>query len=169
MSVKLRSHLPVEKQVQAIGATWLDQQILEPTTFAATNTGFAAAAQQARDARVDFLIKEGLAERRNTRVILAGNLLDTLRTREIESAAKAIAAKTGLIHQPAVAGAQVSGIYRRSVMLASGRFAVLDNGLGFALVPWRPVIETALGRRIAAVVRGDQVSWQLGRQRGISL
>ncbi|HTP98424.1 MAG TPA: DUF3363 domain-containing protein [Casimicrobiaceae bacterium] len=26
----------------------------------------------------------------------------------------------------------------------SGRFAMVDNGLGFALVPWRPAVEKAL-------------------------
>jgi len=54
-------------------------------------------------------------------------------------------------------------------MLASGRFAMLSDGLGFSLVPWRPVIEPALGRAIGAVVRGSQVDWRLGRQRGIAI
>ncbi|PSD21926.1 hypothetical protein C7E12_23135, partial [Stenotrophomonas maltophilia] len=36
---------------------------------------------------------------------------------------------------------RVAGIrYRRSIMFASGRFAMLDDGLGFTLVPWKPVI-----------------------------
>jgi hypothetical protein len=50
-------------------------------------------------------------------------------------------------------GQRVAGIYRRSVMLASGRYAMLDDGMGFSLVPWRPVIEQRLGqqsRRFAA-------------------
>jgi len=33
------------------------------------------------------------------------------------------------------------GIYRRPVVLASARHAMLDDGMGFGLVPWRPVIE----------------------------
>lgn len=32
-------------------------------------------------------------------------------------------------------GERVSGVYRRSVMLASGRYAMLDDGKGFSLVP----------------------------------
>ncbi|MGJ7545860.1 DUF3363 domain-containing protein [Variovorax sp. LT1R16] len=61
----------------------------------------------------------------------------------------------------------VSGIYQRSIQLASGRFAMLDDGMGFSLVPWRPVIEPRLGQTISAVMRGGGVSWDLGRQRGI--
>ncbi|WP_442806765.1 DUF3363 domain-containing protein [Thauera sp. Sel9] len=38
-------------------------------------------------------------------------------------------------------------IYRRSVMLASGRYAMLDDGMGFSLVLWKPVIEQRLRRQ----------------------
>lgn len=63
-------------------------------------------------------------------------------------------------------GQRVAGIYRRSLMLASGRYAMLDDGMGFSLVPWRPVIELRLGQQIAATMRGGGVSWEIGRQRG---
>ncbi|WP_458410975.1 DUF3363 domain-containing protein [Aeromonas caviae] len=119
--------------------------------------------------RADFLAEQGLAERRGQRVILARNLLGTLRNRELAQAAKGIAAETGLEHRPVADGQRVAGIYRRSVMLASGRYAMLDDGMGFSLVPWRPVIEQRLGQHIAAVVRGGGVSWELGRQRGPSI
>ena len=88
-------------------------------------------------------------------------------------------------------GERVSGVYRRSVILASaagalaldneysgfavlpahsiGRFAVLDDGMGFSLVPWRPVIEQRMGQPMSAVVRGSGVSWEFGRQRGPSI
>lgn len=84
-------------------------------------------------------------------------------------AAKDIAAETGLEHRPVAEGQRVAGIYRRSVMLASGRYAMLDDGMGFSLVPWRPVIEQRLGQQIAATVRGAGVAWEIGRQRGVSI
>jgi hypothetical protein len=116
--------------------------------------------------RADFLAEQGLAERRGQRVILARNLLGTLRSRELAQAAKDIAAETGLEHRPVADGQRVAGIYRRSVMLASGRYAMLDDGMGFSLVPWKPVIEPRLGQQLAATVRGGGVSWEIGRQRG---
>ena len=66
-------------------------------------------------------------------------------------------------------GQRVAGIYRRNVVLARGRYAMLDDGKGFSLVPWKPVIEQRLGQQLAATVRGGGVSWEIGRQRGSSI
>lgn len=62
----------------------------------------------------------------------------------------------------------MAGIYRRSVMLASGRYAMLDDGMGFSLVPWKPRIGQRLGQRLAATVHGSNVLWDIGRQPGIN-
>ena len=53
-------------------------------------------------------------------------------------------------------------------MLASGRYAMLDDGMGFSLVPWKPVTEQQLGKQIAATVRGGGVSWEIGGRPGLS-
>jgi len=168
VEIALQSALPIEKQVRAIGATWLDRQLvakLDPPS----NTGFGAAARGALHKRLGFLVEQGLAERRNGRAVLARDLLTTLRDREVGRAAEKISRATGLTYRPVKDGARVSAVYRQSVTQASGRFALLSDGLGFALVPWRPVIEQSLGRTVTAVMRGDHVSWYRGRQRGIAL
>jgi len=164
VSVELKSHLPVERQTRAIGATWLDQQLLGGGRDIGVQ-GFGGEVQEALKQRADFLTEEGLAERRGGRVILARNLLRTLRDRELRKAGQDIAAVTGLEYRPLAEGRRVSGVYRGSVMLASGRYALLDDGLGFSLVPWKPVIEHRLGLTLSAVVRGRGVSWDLGRHR----
>ncbi|WIA60441.1 relaxase/mobilization nuclease and DUF3363 domain-containing protein [Stenotrophomonas sp. BIO128-Bstrain] len=168
VAVELKSHLPIERQARVIGATWLDQQLIGGGRGLG-DLGFGGDAKQAMQQRADFLEEQGLAQRRGQRVILARNLLGTLRNRELAQAAKGIAADTGLEHRPVTDGHRVAGIYRRSVMLASGRYAMLDNGMGFSLVPWRPVIEQRLGHQIAATVRGGSVSWEIGRQREPSI
>ncbi len=165
VAVELKSHLPIERQARVIGATWLDQQLIGGGRGLG-NLGFGGDAKQAMQQRADFLAEHGLAERRGQRVILARNLLGTLRNRELAQTAKDIAAETGLEHRPVADGQRVAAIYRRSVMLASGRYAMLDDGMGFSLVPWRPVIEQRLGQQIVATVRGGGVSWEIGRQRG---
>ncbi|AYW40788.1 DUF3363 domain-containing protein [Pseudomonas aeruginosa] len=164
VAVELKSHLPIERQARVIGATWLDQQLIGGSGLG--DLGFGGEAREAMQQRADFLAEQGLAERRGQRVILARNLLGTLRNRELAQAAKGIAADTGLEHRPVADGQRVAGIYRRSVMLASGRYAMLDDGMGFSLVPWKPVIEQRLGQQIAATVRGAGVSWEIGRQKG---
>jgi len=165
VAVELRSHLPIERQACVIGATWLDQQLIGGASGIADN-GFGSEVREALRQRSDFLIEQGLGERRGQRVILARNLLATLRGREIDSVAKTIATETGLAHRAVTDGERVTGIYRRNVLPASGRFAVLDAGMGFSLVPWKPVIDQRLGQSIVATVRGNSVSWEIGRQRG---
>jgi hypothetical protein len=131
--------------------------------------GFGAEVKDALRERADFLAEQGLAEHRGQRIVLARNLLATLRGRELAKAAQDFAIETGLEHRPVVDGQRVAGIHRRSVMLASGRYAILDDGMGFSLVPWKPVIEQWLGQQLAVTVRGARVSWEIGRQRGPSI
>lgn len=168
VTVELKSHLPIERQARVIGATWLDQQLIG-VGRGLGDLGFGGDAKQAMQQRADFLVEQGLAQRRGQYVILARNLLGTLRNRELAQAAKDIAAETGLAHRPVMDGQRVAGIYRRSVMLASGRYAMLDDSKGFSLVPWRPVVEQRLGQQIAATVRGGGVSWEFGRSKGMAI
>ena len=68
----------------------------------------------------------------------------------------------------AAEGEPVVGVYRQRLSLASGRFALIDDGLGFQLVPWTPSLEKELGRQVPGVGRADGgVAWTLGRQRGL--
>ncbi|HEH8398693.1 TPA: relaxase/mobilization nuclease and DUF3363 domain-containing protein [Pseudomonas aeruginosa] len=168
VAVELKSHLPIERQARVIGATWLDQQLIGRGKGLG-DLGFGGEVKNALQQRADFLAEQGLAERRGQRVILARNLLATLRGRDLAKVAQDIAAATGLEHRPVADGQRVAGIYRRSVMLASGRYAVLDDGKGFSLVPWRPVIEPRLGQPIAAIIREGGVMWEIGRQRSIGI
>lgn len=163
--IELRSHLPIEQQVRAQGATWLDHQMMGNTRNLSPQ-GFGAQVRSALQDRRDFLVEQGLAKRRGARVVLARNLLATLRDRELAEVGKVIQHQTGLFHRPLREGERANGIYRRSVQLASGRFAMLDDGMGFSLVPWRPVVEQRLGQQVSAIVRGSSVTWELGRQRG---
>lgn len=167
VAVELKSHLPIERQARVIGATWLDQQLIGGGRGQGLgDLGFGGEVKQAMQQRADFLVEQGLADRQGQRVLLARSLLATLRNRELAQAAKNIAAETGLEYRPVLDGQRVAGIYRSKVMLASGRYAVLDDGKGFSLVPWQPIIEQRLGQQIAATVRNSGVSWEIGRLRG---
>jgi len=106
---------------------------------------------------------------RDSTLVLRPDLLKALQQQELDQAFQSIASNTGLVPRPTEDGRRVSGVYRRSIMLASGRFAMLDDGLGFSLVPWRPTVEKSLGRSVSAVVHGEQVSWHLGRSRSIAI
>lgn len=168
VSVELKTHLPIERQARAIGATWLDQQLIGGGKGLG-DIGFGSEAKQTMRQRADFLVEQGLAEKRGQRVILARNLLSTLRNRELAQAAKDIAAETGMEHRPVADGQRVAGVYRRNVMLASGRYAMLDDGVGFSLVPWRPVIEKRLGESMSVSIKDGRTIWTFDKQRGLIL
>jgi hypothetical protein len=40
--------------------------------------------------------------------------------------------------------------------------ATVFAGLSFSLVPWCPVIKREIGRELFGVIRGNDISWQLG-------
>lgn len=162
--VRLQAHLPLSKQVRAVGATWLDRQLVGGGDWV-TAKGFGTEVKEAMQGRVEFLAELGLAERQGRRVVLSRNLLTTLREQEIASVGKALQGETGQAYLAIKDGQQVSGVYRRSIQLVSGRFAVLDQEMGFALVPWKPLLESRLGRTLTATVRGGSASWEVGRQR----
>ncbi len=164
-----RSDLSLAAQVTAPGATWLDRQLLakEATLSAAR---FGADVRAAMEKRIDHLADQNLARRHGQRVIFARDLLATLRRRELDAAAARLSAETGLRHRPSAEGEHVSGVYRRRVTLASGRFAMIEDGLGFQLVPWRPALEKELGHQIGGVMGpGGSVDWGLGRKHGLGM
>ena len=167
VALAVRSDLDIERQITATGATWLDRQNIarEP---ALSEGGFGAEVRNALDRRADNLIGEGFAERRGRRIVFSRNLIDTLRRRELNEVGEKLAAKTGQPFQRAGSGEHVAGAYRQRLTLASGRFAMIDDGLGFQLVPWTPSMEKHLGRHISGVARGDGgVDWSFGHKRGL--
>jgi type IV secretory pathway VirD2 relaxase len=169
VALAVRSDLSVEQQVTATGATWLDRQAIarEPV---ALGGGFGAEVREAMNARAEHLIEQGLAERQGRSVIFARNLIDTLRRREVEALGEKLAAESGRPFSRSATGEYVAGTYRQRFALASGRFAMIDDGLGFQLVPWSPSLEKQLGRHVSGVARGDGgIDWGFGRRRGLGL
>ncbi|WP_093144459.1 DUF3363 domain-containing protein [Pseudoxanthomonas sp. GM95] len=165
LQVELKTHLPIARQVRAIGATWLDQQLVGGAGDLGS-MGFGGQVRQALGARSDFLVELGLARKRDQRIVLPRNLLRTLRTRELARVGQTLTKETGLVHLPLADGQRVAGIYRRDLMLASGRFAMLDDGRQFSLVPWKPVIAPRIGQQLAATSTGLGISWDISARRG---
>ena len=89
--------------------------------------------------------------------------------REVEALGERIAAKTGRPCNPSAPGEYVAGSYRQRFTLSSGRFAMIDDGLGFQLVPWSPSLERRHGQHVSGLARDDGgVDWGFGRNRGLS-
>ena len=169
LSLATRSDLSIEAQVTAPGATWIDRQLLGRDSAVASG-GFGSEVREAMDRRVDYLAGEGLARRQGARVIFARDLLNTLRQRELDATVARTLGRDGLAHTPSSEGERIAGVYRQRVTLASGRFAMIDDGLGFQLVPWRPALEQHLDRQVSGVAaRGGGVTWSFGRKIGLGI
>jgi len=163
----VRSDLSLDRQVAAEGATWLDRQLVGQAGAGIADDGFGAEVRSALDQRTEQLERLGLARRAGGRVQFAPNLIETLQRREVTATAARIAAETGLVHRPPAEGDTVSGIIRRRLVLASGRFAMIDDGLGFSLVPWRAELERRLGQQVSgAALPGGRFDWARGRGLG---
>lgn len=169
ISLATRSDLGLGEQIEARGATWLDRQLVTQERLALGN-GFGGEIKAALAARASFLEAEGLGSTIAGRFQPARDLIQNLQTRDLEAAASAIQARTGLSPRPFTAGEDVSGIYRERVTLSSGRFAMIDDGMSFQLVPWRPALDRHLGKQVSgAIGSGGGIEWNLARGRGIGL
>jgi type IV secretory pathway VirD2 relaxase len=170
VAIAVRSDLPIGDQVEAHGATWLDRRLVAADPVPLSEGGFGAEVREAMDARVEYLVQQGLARRQEQRVIFARDLLATLRRRELAAAASGLSAETGLPRHEVVEGDRVDGVYRRRLVLASGRFAMIEDGLGFTLVPWSPSLQRHLGRQVSGVAQASgTIAWSFGRKRELGI
>jgi hypothetical protein len=166
----IRSDRDIGEQVTAKGATWLDHRLVERDPMPLAMGGFGRETRDAMKARAEHLVREGLAQRQGQRIVLQRDLLNTLRRRELDEVGTRIAADTGLPHVKGASGEHVAGTYRQRLTLASGRFAMIDNGLGFQLVPWSRELERRFGQHVTGVVKdGGGIEWGFGRKRDLGL
>lgn len=170
VALAVRSDFAIAEQIHADGATWLDRQLVARNPAELGEGGFGREVKDALNARTEHLIEEGLARRAGQRVILARDLLATLRDRDIDTLGQQLASETGLPFVKSTDGDNVSGVYGRRFSLASGRYAMIDDGLGFQLVPWSPSLEKHTDRHISGIARSDGgVDWSFVRKRGLGL
>jgi type IV secretory pathway VirD2 relaxase len=157
----------LEALPNAVGATWLDRQLVAkaPEAIAPTGMGFETGA--ALRARRQWLLDQGLSREQGGRIAFARNLLQTLERRELAEVGARIASDTGLGYAEFKQGDRLNGTYRRMLTLNSGRFALIERAHDFALVPWRPVLERARGQVVSGSVGGEGISWSIGIKRGI--
>ena len=169
--VRLLSAFDLESQIRSDGATWLDRQLVGVGRLEAAPQGFGAEVERALDRRRDALLRQGHATRGVDGAWRAKpDLLAALERREISRRGEARAKERNVPFRMPEPGEAVRGKLVDSLQLASGKFAVIESHMDFALVPWRPVMERYRGQDIAGTVeRGGNISWQLGRSRGLGI
>lgn len=170
LNIRVLSAFDLERQIEAEGATWLDRRLVGRGSADLVAAGFGQDVQRAMDRRREHLIGQGDAiSHGDGRIFYRRNLLATLEQHDVVSTGAALATSRSLPFRATSDGETVQGIFKQTVQLSSGKFALVENAHEFTLVPWRPVIETQLGREVMGVVQGGSVSWQLGRKLGLGL
>jgi len=169
--VRLLSAFDLESQIRSDGATWLDRQLVGVGRLEAAPQGFGAEVERALDRRRDALLRQGHATRGVDGAWRAKpDLLAALERQEISRRGEARAKERNVPFRMPEPGEAVRGKLVDSLQLASGKFAVIEGHMDFALVPWRPVMERYRGQEITGTMEmGGNISWQLGRSRGLGI
>jgi hypothetical protein len=171
MNLRVLSTFDLERQITSDGATWLDRELVSPNRTPLTQAGFGSEVGLALERRKNGLVDQGLASRTPEGGLrVPRDLLTRLEQQEIARVGPEMAKARGLTFKRAEAGNYVSGTLVGATNLGSGKFAMIDDGLGFSLVPWQPVLDQRLGRQITGVAKSDGgIDWTLGRSRGLGL
>ena len=169
--VSVLSPTGLDQQIGHDGATWLDRELLSRQRIALAGEGFGQEVKAALERRKQALVNMGHVKDLGEGQLRAPrDLVQRLEAVDIERAGKVLAAERGLQWQPVVVGSHIIGQLVGSTQLSSGRFAMIDDGLGFSLVPWRPGLEEHIGRHISGIAMpGGGVDWSFARSRGLGL
>jgi hypothetical protein len=152
------------------GATWLDRELVARDRRAIADSGFGRQVKTALNGRARRLVDMGLATAKDGDVHIPSRLAATLEGREVERVGQQMAIDRGLTYRPTNAGDYIVGRLAAVANLISGHFAMIENGLGFQLVPWQPLLDKRIGQHITGLQRDDGgIEWSFGRNRRLSL
>lgn len=169
-SIRTLSTLDLDRQVGSDGATWLDRELVAKDHLPITDAGFGREVNVALDRRAQRLVEMGHAAAKDGFISIPRRSIAVLERQEVERVGKEMAAERGLTYAPSGPGEYVSGRLAGVANLASGRFAMIEDGLGFQLVPWQPALEKRLDHYISGVRRDDGgIEWEFSRKRQIGL
>ena len=163
--VEILSVRPLETLVGAEGATWLDRELVAAEPEPLREAGFGQAVREAQRQRRQWLIAQGLAQETPSGTVYPAGLLGVLQRRELLRVAGQLSDELDRRFVETAPGMRVEGVYRRAVELTSGRFALIEKSREFTLVPWRPVLDRHAGKTVSGLMRGDGISWTIGRGR----
>jgi len=168
--IKTLSAQNLERQIAVDGASWLDRELTARQPLVIADSGFGHDVKDALLRRTNRLVQMGYATVKDGVIHIPAHTVMNLEQREVEHVGRQLATERGLTFTASKAGEYVSGRLTGVASLASGRFAMMEDGLGFRLVPWQPILENRIGQFIGGIQReGGGIEWEFGRKRGLGL
>ncbi|MEL6859945.1 MAG: DUF3363 domain-containing protein, partial [Pseudomonadota bacterium] len=130
--------------------------------------GLGGDVRHAMEKRMKVLADRGLVKNRGENSLNAAQL-KFLRQEGLSYASLDYAKQAGKTHKILEPGEQLEGTLSGTLKTANGEYGIVDRGREFSLVPWKPSLERLRGREIEiSMSRSRDISWTLGRSRGIS-
>lgn len=165
-NVRVLSWVSLEELREAPARTMLDGALERGEKIETVPAGFGDELRGALAARRRWLIEQGLAKEEGARLVIDATRLALMEHEAVAAAGARLSKQLGKAFDQPVEGERLSGIYRRSVDLPAGRFAIVERSKEFSLVPWREALEARLGLEVSGVVRRGGITWDFGRSRG---
>lgn len=168
--LKILSLQDLERQVESRAATWLDRELTAADRLVVTDNGFGRDVKDALARRAQRLVDMGYATQKEGTIRISRQAVANLERQEVERVGRKMAGERGLTFVPSKPGDYVRGNLAGVASLSSGRFAMIEDGLGFRLVPWQPILEKRIGQYITGLQREHGgIEWEFGRKRGLAI
>ncbi|MBL4596093.1 MAG: DUF3363 domain-containing protein [Robiginitomaculum sp.] len=62
---------------------------------------------------------------------------------------------------------KITDRYRTAIIRPSGKYAIIERAKNFTLAPRRDTLERTRGKAVSGIMRGNTISWTLGKGREI--
>ena len=121
VQIESRSSLMLREMKSAIGATWLDEQLMDDSGARRT-AGFGAEVETAKVARRQFLVQQGFLS--DVSAEITQTTLDELANKDLSEAGRSLHERYGKSYSIAPTSGQLRGTYRGAIERPSGKFAV---------------------------------------------
>ena len=165
-NIRVLTWVSLEELPQARARTLLDEALERREKLDAVSAGFGGELRGALVARRRWLIEQGLATEEGARLVIDRKRLAIMEHESVATTGARLSKQFGKAFDRPVEGERLTGIYRRSVDLPAGRFAVIERSKEFSLVPWRETLEARRGLEISGVIKRGGITWDFGRTRG---
>jgi len=96
-------------------------------------------------------------------------MIAQLQQRELRRVAARLSKELGREFVASRHGDRIEGRLNRAVQVGDRKFALVEKSREFTLVPWRPVLERAIGKQVSRLMREGGIDWSIGRSRGLGI
>ena len=165
-NIRVLSFVSLEELPQARARTLLDDALESHAKLETVPAGFGGELRGALGLRRRWLIEQGLASEEGARLVIDRKHLALIEQESVAAAGARLSKQLGKAFDLPVEGERLTGIYRHSVDLPAGRFAVVERSKEFSLVPWREALEARRGLEVSGVIKRGGITWEFGRTRG---